>query len=62
MQRIIIKIYIKNKILPLATVEVEDSKKFDELYEIIENARNVVKFGQVVFLKTEFRYATLTFR
>lgn len=62
MQKVIIKIYIKKKALPLATVEIEDAKKFDELFDNIENAKSVVKFGQIMFLKTEFRFATLTFK
>lgn len=62
MQKVIIKIYIKKKVLPLATVEIEDAKKFDELFDNIENAKSVVKFGQIMFLKTEFRFATLTFK
>ncbi|MCI6330147.1 MAG: hypothetical protein MR775_04920 [Erysipelotrichaceae bacterium] len=62
MQKVIIKIYIKKKVSPLATVEIEDAKKFDELFDNIENAKSVVKFGQIMFLKTEFRFATLTFK
>ena len=62
MQNIIIKIYIKKKRLPLAEVEVEDVKKFDELFEMIDTARSVVKFGQVMFAKSEFRFATMSYK
>lgn len=62
MQKIIIKIYIKKRLRPLAEVEVEDTKKFDELFDLIEAARNVIKFGQIMFAKSEFKFATMCFK
>ena len=58
----IIKIYLKTKKKVFCEVEVENTTIFDELITEINNvAKNiqVVKFGQVVFNRNDFDYATL---
>lgn len=63
MQKIILKIYIKNKKLPLCEVNVESDEIINKLYEDLNNtSKNVIKFGQIVFAINEFRYLTIEYK
>lgn len=62
MQKIVLKIYIKNKRSPLCIVDVESQDTFDKLYEMVNNGKQVVKFGQIMFATNEFRYATIEYK
>ena len=62
MQKIVLKIYIKNKRSPLCIVDIESQDTFDKLYEMVNNEKQVVKFGQIMFATNEFRYATIEYK
>lgn len=62
MQKIVLKIYVKNKRRPLCIVDVESQDTFDKLYEMLNNGDQVVKFGQIIFASSEFRYATIEYK
>lgn len=63
MQKIILKIYIKNKKLPLCEVNVESDEIVDKLYEELnDTSKTVIKFGQIVFAISEFRYLTIIYK
>lgn len=62
MQKIVLKIYIKNKRKPLCIVDAESQDTFDKLYEMVNNGDQVVKFGQIMFATNEFRYATIEYK
>lgn len=63
MQKIILKIYIKNKRLPLCEVNVESDEIINKLYEDLnDTSKNVIKFGQIVFAISEFRYLTIEYK
>ena len=63
MQKIILKIYIKNKRLPLCEVNVESDEIINKLYEDLnDTSKNVIKFGQIVFAISEFKYLTIEYK
>lgn len=63
MQKIILKIYVKNKRLPLCEVNVESDEIINKLYEDLnDTSKNVIKFGQIVFAISEFRYLTIEYK
>lgn len=62
MQKIVMKIYVKNKRRPLCIVDVESQETFDKLYDMLNTGDQVIKFGQIIFASSEFRYATIEYK
>lgn len=60
MQKIVLRIYIKGMKKPLCTCDVENENVLDTIYQKVKND-DIVKFGQIIFAKSEFRYATITY-
>lgn len=51
---IIIKVYLKSKRRPFV-FELESERQKDEIYETISRC-DIIKIGNVVFQKTDFRF------
>ena len=56
----IIKIYLKGNKKPLCEVESDNKEPFDNLYNNLSSATMFyIKFGQIIFKKADFDYATI---
>lgn len=61
MPQILLKIYIKNRRLPFATAILSSEKQLEQFYELLnDNSLHTVIFHDIVFAKSEFRYARIT--
>ena len=63
MQKIILKIYLKNKRRPLCEITLSSMDLYKEFIELLnDNNSNVIEIGQVSFAKSEFRYAVFKYK
>lgn len=61
MQKVILKVYIKNKLFPLFVCEIVNDientlAKFNE--QLNDRTKDIVTFGSISFARSDFRYYT----
>lgn len=59
MKQLELTIYLKNKRKPLAKVICDSDTTIDNFVDSINDTITVVRFGEIVFAKEEFKYATI---
>lgn len=62
MQKIVMKIYVKKRMLPIAVVDVESESAFESFIESVNSGEKAIRFGQLAINSDEFRYATIEYK
>lgn len=59
MKQIEVNIFLKNMKKPVATAILSKEEQLDELFDEINSGKDVVRFYNIAFSVSEFRYATI---
>lgn len=62
LEKIIIKIYLKDMKKPLCTAILTSEDQLQEFLNELNGENRFIEFGQVAFNKTEFKYYTVQYK
>ena len=59
MKQILVKIYIKNRIRPIATAILSSEKQLETFKAELNGAGEIIDFYNIIINRSEFLYATI---